>query len=184
MTHMKFIISRIWRGDGVIVPLAETQIHINDNLLVVTTPHEADAMEILFGEKVQKDWNREKIDWNAIEEAPVLDEGSGAGRYFAVAGGVAKAVEDLVHESHPDLEIHTARAEGLRECRKLMTLAKAGKMKGCLLEGMACPGGCIAGPGTNLPVDKAARFVEKYSKEAVFSCPTASAYHDMGEELD
>ena len=24
MTHMKFIISRIWRGDGVIVPLAET----------------------------------------------------------------------------------------------------------------------------------------------------------------
>ena len=67
MTHMKFIISRIWRGDGVIVPLAETQIHINDNLLVVTTPHEADAMEILFGEKVQKDWNREKIDWNAID---------------------------------------------------------------------------------------------------------------------
>ena len=67
MTHMKFIISRIWRGSGVIVPLAETQIHINDNLLVVTTRHEADAMEILFGEKVEKDWNREQIDWNAID---------------------------------------------------------------------------------------------------------------------
>ena len=49
---------------------------------------------------------------------------------------------------------------------------------------MACPGGCIAGPGTNLPVDKAAKFVEKYSSEAAFSCPTESAYHEMGEELD
>ena len=49
---------------------------------------------------------------------------------------------------------------------------------------MACPGGCIAGPGTNLPVAKAAKFVEKYSSEAVFSCPPASAYCHMGEELD
>ena len=39
------------------------------------------------------------------------------------------------------LEVKTAGAEGLRECRKLMTMAKAGKYKGYLLEGMACPGG-------------------------------------------
>ena len=67
MTHMKFIISRIWRGKEVIVPLAGTVIHINDNLLVVTTRQEADAMEILFGQRVKKDWNREQIDWNAID---------------------------------------------------------------------------------------------------------------------
>ena len=67
MTHMHFIISRIWRGKEVIVPLANTVIHIDDNLLVVTTREEADAMEILFGERVKKDWNREKIDWNAID---------------------------------------------------------------------------------------------------------------------
>ena len=125
-----------------------------------------------------------EIDWATIEEAPVLNEGSGAGRYFAVAGGVAKAVTDLAEKENPGLKIQTARAEGLRECRKLMTLAKAGKYKGYLLEGMACPGGCIAGPGTNLPVEKAAKFVEKYSKEANFACPTESAYHDMGESLD
>ena len=67
MTHRKFIISRIWRRSEVIVPLANTQIHINDNLLVVTTRDDAPAMEILFGEKVEKDWNREQIDWNAID---------------------------------------------------------------------------------------------------------------------
>lgn len=67
MTHMHFIISRIWRGREVIVPLAQTVMHINDNALVVTTRDEADAMEILFGERVKKDWNREQIDWNAID---------------------------------------------------------------------------------------------------------------------
>ncbi len=67
MTHRHFIVSRVWRGGKVIVPLANTVMHINDNVLVVTTRDEVAAMEILFGERVQKDWNREKIDWNAID---------------------------------------------------------------------------------------------------------------------
>ena len=144
----------------------------------------SDVDFVLTFEELAGMFEAKEIDWATIEEAPVLNEGSGAGRYFAVAGGVAKAVTDLAEKENPGLKIQTARAEGLRECRKLMTLAKAGKYKGYLLEGMACPGGCIAGPGTNLPVEKAAKFVEKYSKEANFACPTESAYHDMGEELD
>ena len=31
-------------------------------------------------------------------------------------------------------------------------LAKLGKENGCLIEGMACPGGCIAGAGTNVAI--------------------------------
>ena len=144
----------------------------------------SDVDFVLTFEELAGMFEAKEIDWDSIVESPVLDEGSGAGRYFAVAGGVAKAVTDLAEKENPGLKIQTARAEGLRDCRKLMTLAKAGKYKGYLLEGMACPGGCIAGPGTNLPVDKAAKFVEKYSKEAAFSCPTESAYCHMGEELD
>ena len=34
----------------------------------------------------------------------------------------------------------------------MMTLAKAGKYNGYLLEGMACPGGCVAGAGTMQPI--------------------------------
>ena len=65
-----------------------------------------------------------------------------------------------------------------------MTLAKAGKYNGYLLEGMGCPGGCVAGPGTILPVEKAAKFVEKYSKEATTASPTDSPFRHVGEELD
>ena len=82
------------------------------------------------------------------------------------------------------MEVKTARAEGLRECRKLMTLAKAGKYKGYLLEGMACPGGCVAGAGTLLPVELAAKVVQKYQTEADAASPLESEYRHAGEHLD
>ena len=144
----------------------------------------SDVDFVLTFEELMGMFEAKEIDFTAIEESNVFNEGTGAGRGFAVAGGVAKAVTDLVHEEYPDMEIHTARAEGLRDCRKLMALAKAGKYKGYLLEGMACPGGCIAGAGTILPVEQAAKLVDKYSKEATASSPTQSAYRDRGESLD
>ncbi len=49
------------------MPHATTALHVGDNLLVVTNKEEVPAMEILFGQKVEKDWNREQIDWNAID---------------------------------------------------------------------------------------------------------------------
>ena len=144
----------------------------------------SDVDFVLTFEELMGMFQAKEIDFTALEESEGLNEGTGAGRGFAVAGGVAQAVTNLVNETHPDLEVKTARAEGLRDCRKLMMLAKAGKYKGYLLEGMACPGGCVAGAGTILPVDKAARFVEKYSKEAANASPTQSAYRDAGEGLD
>lgn len=68
-THRHFIISRIWRDGKVIVPLAQTVMQHGDNVLVVTNRDEVAAMNILFGEHVEKDWNREKIDWNAIDSS-------------------------------------------------------------------------------------------------------------------
>ena len=67
MTHLKFIISRIWRNGQVIVPVANTVIKMGDSLLVVTSKEDEDTMVVLFGKQVEKDWNGEQIDWNAIE---------------------------------------------------------------------------------------------------------------------
>lgn len=66
-SHIKFIVSRIWRGCEVIMPLASTQLRINDNVLVVTMADEIQSLEILFGKKIETDWNKKKIDWNAID---------------------------------------------------------------------------------------------------------------------
>ena len=66
-SHIKFIVSRIWRGGEVIMPLASTQLRINDNVLVVTMADEIQSLEILFGKKIETDWNKKKIDWNTID---------------------------------------------------------------------------------------------------------------------
>ena len=42
----------------------------------------------------------------------------------------------------------------------MLKLAKSGKYDGYLLEGMACPGGCVAGAGTLLPITRATTAVK------------------------
>ena len=144
----------------------------------------SDVDFVLTFEELQGMFEAKEIDFETIEPLHDLNEGSAAGRGFAVAGGVAKAVEDMVHELDPKREIKTARAEGLRDCRKLMAMAKAGKYDGYLLEGMACPGGCVAGAGTLLPVNLAAKVVGNYQSETDRTSPTDSAYRDIGRILD
>jgi len=144
----------------------------------------SDVDFVLTFEELNGMFEAREIDFASLPDGQVFNEGSAAGRGFAVAGGVAGAVESLIKQDHPDMEVKTARAEGLRDCRKLMTLAKAGKMKGCLLEGMACPGGCIAGAGTLLNVDLAAKVVGRYQAEATTSSPLESPYRDKGHSLD
>ena len=144
----------------------------------------SDVDFVLTFEELQGMFEAKEINFETIEPMHDLNEGSAAGRGFAVAGGVAKAVENMVHEIDPNREIKTARAEGLRDCRKLMAMAKAGKYDGYLLEGMACPGGCVAGAGTLLPVNLAAKVVGNYQSETDRTSPTESAYRDIGRVLD
>lgn len=92
-----------------------------------------------------------------IEALDTMDDATAAGRGYGVAGGVASAIEGCIKEYYPDTEIHIEHAESLSECKKILMLAKAGKKNGCLIEGMACPGGCVAGAGTNIAVPAAAK---------------------------
>ena len=66
----------------------------------------------------------------------------------------------------------------------MMALAKAGKLNGYLLEGMACPGGCVAGAGTIRPIQKAATLVANYKKAAPKQSASQSEFADLAEALD
>ena len=144
----------------------------------------SDVDFVLTFEELMGMFEAKGVDFAAIPEGESMREGTAAGRGFAVSGGVAQAVADVIHRTSPDLEIKTAKAEGLRECRKLMTLAKAGKYNGYLLEGMGCPGGCVAGAGTLLPVELAATVVGRYQNEADQASPLESPYRSKGRDLD
>ncbi len=116
------------------------------------------------------------IDFETYEKSEPIHDATGAGRGYAVAGGVASAVGACVREYYPDVEVKIEHAEGLTDCKKILLLAKAGKMNGCLIEGMACPGGCVAGAGVNVPVEKAAAEVKKFVKDSTQKLPQKDLY--------
>ncbi len=66
-SRQHFVISRLWRDGRVSIPTSDKTLRENDLVLVITTPGEADALRLVFGEQEQKDWNAENIDWNAVD---------------------------------------------------------------------------------------------------------------------
>ncbi|MBE5938518.1 MAG: 4Fe-4S dicluster domain-containing protein [Lachnospiraceae bacterium] len=111
------------------------------------------------------------IDFNNYDKGRAMHDATGAGRGYAVAGGVASAIEQCLNEYYPDVPVHIEHAEGLEECKKMLLLAKAGKKDGCLIEGMGCPGGCIAGAGTIAPIKDARMAVQKSVKDSTVKLP-------------
>lgn len=67
LSYPKFVISRVWRDGKVSIPTSEKILKENDRVLVITTEKDAPTLTILFGEQEKKDWNKEDIDWNAID---------------------------------------------------------------------------------------------------------------------
>lgn len=65
--HVPFVISRIWHNGKVCIPTSATIIHEGDRLLVITAEKDVPALTILFGEQENTDWNKDDIDWNAID---------------------------------------------------------------------------------------------------------------------
>ena len=129
----------------------------------------SDVDFVLTFEELQGMFQAKEVDFATLEpdeQDKDFDQGTGAGRGFAVVGGVAAAVADHISKIRPGTEVKMEFGDGLRECRKMLLMAKAGKRNGYLLEGMACPGGCVAGAGTIAPVAAASAAVKKYKDEA------------------
>ncbi|MHA1520636.1 MAG: monomeric [FeFe] hydrogenase [Promethearchaeota archaeon] len=118
------------------------------------------------------------IDPTKIEADTDLGDASTLGRGFPVAGGVAAAVKaqtcQLLGE---DCDIPTQAADTLKDCLSMLKNLSRGKYDPVPLicEGMACPFGCIGGPGTLSSLRRAKNASKKYSKKAPFQYPSDHA---------
>ena len=108
----------------------------------------------------------------AVEAQDHMNNATSAGPGYDNAGDVANTTESCIREYYPDVEVHIEHAESLAECKKMLMLAKAGKKNGCLIEGMACPGGCVAGAGTNIPIPQAVKEVTSFKNAAEEKLPS------------
>lgn len=144
----------------------------------------SDVDFVLTFEELMGMFEAKGVDFKKIKEVSELSESTADGRGFPVSGGVAQAVVNCIKELDPEREVKVANAQGLRDCRKLLTLAKTGKYDGYLLEGMACPGGCVAGAGTLQPIKKSTANVNLLMKKAKEKCVLGSEYKEDLSELE
>ncbi len=144
----------------------------------------SDVDFVLTFEEVAGMFEAKEVDFDYLEKMPVPDNASADGRGFAVSGGVAEAVVNCIKNLHPDREILIERAEGLNDCRKMLLMAKAGKRNGYLLEGMACPGGCVGGAGTVELINQAAGEVAKIKKMSKKAHAYESEFEKILPELE
>jgi iron only hydrogenase large subunit-like protein len=87
------------------------------------------------------------------------------GRLYARTGGVSKAVSDAIEKIFPDkyAMLTTTQANGVVECKKMLSEAKEGVIHANFIEGMGCIGGCVGGPKAIIPRDEGRERVNEFA---------------------
>ncbi len=121
-----------------------------------------DAVDyVMTFEELQAMLDAAEIDIADCEESP-LDNASFYGRVFARAGGVTKAIEQVIKESEIDIELKPIPCDGLAACDRALKILNAGRSPGNFIEGMACVNGCIGGAASLSHGPKDKNEVDKY----------------------
>lgn len=120
---------------------------------------------VLVFADIQAMFDAKGIDINALDASAFADEASTQSRRYAISGGVAEAVANLIDgkADYRPLAINGLTKDNVKNLKKY---AIKGLDDGCnMLEVMCCEGGCIAGPGCISMPKKAAVILEKYAAE-------------------
>lgn len=64
----RFTATRLWRKGKVMLPQADTTLQPSDRLMVITERTQLKALTIFFGHRDERDWNKEDIDWNRLDD--------------------------------------------------------------------------------------------------------------------
>lgn len=104
------------------------------------------------------------INVSEMPEEDISFVASKHGTIFGRAGGVLEAVAETIKFTHPDIEVKGAKCDGLANCKTMLLQLKAGKLDANIMEGMACFGGCVGGPGTLMDARVTAKLVDNFAK--------------------
>jgi iron only hydrogenase large subunit-like protein len=106
------------------------------------------------------------------------DHSSRAGRIYARTGGVSEAVRETVSKISPNrmISVRTRQADGVPDCKAMLSDILAGKGNGNFYEGMGCRGGCVGGPRAVTPAYEGQEAVDAYGNAAGFKTPAENPY--------
>ena len=88
------------------------------------------------------------------------------GRVFARVGGVSEAVCNVIKEENLNIIPNIVCADGLDNIKIALLKNNKGLAKGLFIEGMACSGGCVNGPGCVNHDARSIKMMNEYSEKA------------------
>jgi len=117
--------------------------------------------------------------FEAAEIDPTLEkdeenpQASWGGRVYGRTGGVSAAVEATLKTLVPRrAEIFSAlQLDGIPDCQKALEKLKHGEITANFIEGMACKGGCVGGPGRIISADEGTIAVNNYGRASTSPTP-------------
>ncbi len=109
----------------------------------------------------------------ASEEDVENSIASWGGRIYAHTGGVSAAVEETLTRLVPKRaqKMNALQIDGIPACQQALQEIADGKINANFIEGMACKGGCVGGPGRILSPEAGRITVTDYANEAVVKTP-------------
>lgn len=116
-----------------------------------------------------------KVDFTKLED-DAKEHSSTAGRLYARSGGVSEAVSCAADRLQVKGELSPVYANGIKECKELLSSIMKNEIKGNFYEGMGCVGGCVGGPKRMIDVEQGREFVNEYSEKALYKTPLDNPY--------
>ncbi len=102
---------------------------------------------------------------------------SWSGRVYAYTGGVSSAVDATLQKliPHHSQKLIPIKVDGIPDCQKLLEEIRNGQLTANFVEGMACKGGCVGGPGRLIPPEEGRQFVISYGESSPAHTPAENS---------
>lgn len=142
----------------------------------IREPDLAGAIDcVLTFQEMQDIFEALAVDWEKMQPEE-MEHSAAAGRMYAAAGGVSRAVRECVTSIDKSCELQPVCACGTADCKTMLQKILEGCIEGNFFEGMACPGGCVGGPKRNIETAEGKEYVEQYADRASYRTPGENPY--------
>ncbi|OFI01514.1 iron hydrogenase 1 [Clostridium acetireducens DSM 10703] len=121
---------------------------------------------VLTFEELKSIFDSLNIKPEELAEDTAVEYASKGGRLYARTGGVSIAVAEAIERIFPKKyeNLTTVQANGVKECKEILSKAEKGEIKANFIEGMGCIGGCVGGPKSIIPREKGKEMVDAYAE--------------------
>lgn len=111
-----------------------------------------------------------------LEESLSSEYASLGGRLYGRTGGVSIAVSEALAYLFPQKHMlfKAVQANGVKECKEMLSNAQSGKIHANFIEGMGCVGGCSGGPKSIISKDECIRAINSFAENSEIRIPTES----------